>query len=82
MALAREVAASGDRIAAENLYQHAEHYFRLMNTNGDATQVGIMRPATPADTDPCEPDEEASENNAPDQQSLPIMPSESQTRRY
>ena len=38
VALAREAAASGDRIAAENLYQHAEHYFRVMNANGDANQ--------------------------------------------
>jgi hypothetical protein len=30
-ALAREAAASGDRIAAENLYQHAEHYLHIMN---------------------------------------------------
>ncbi|HEV2098760.1 MAG TPA: DUF4167 domain-containing protein [Stellaceae bacterium] len=82
IALAREVAASGDRIAAENLYQHAEHYFRLMNTNGDATQIGIMRPANPADMDPGEQDAEVDENNAPDQQSLPILPSESQPRRY
>jgi hypothetical protein len=30
MALAREAAARGDTIEAENLYQHAEHYFRQM----------------------------------------------------
>jgi hypothetical protein len=47
VALAREAAASGDRIAAENLYQHAEHYFRVMNANGDG-QLG-QRPTTPAD---------------------------------
>jgi Domain of unknown function (DUF4167) len=82
MALAREVAASGDRIAAENLYQHAEHYFRVMNTNGDVAQVGVMRPTTPADTDPSEQDTEVDENNPPDQQSPPIMPSEGQPRRY
>jgi len=35
IALAREAASSGDRITAENLYQHAEHYFRIMNANGD-----------------------------------------------
>src|SRR5882757_9924871 len=29
IALAREASSSGDRIAAENLYQHAEHYFRI-----------------------------------------------------
>ena len=51
VALAREAAASGDRIAAENLYQHAEHYFRVMNANGEATsQAGAPpRPITPAD---------------------------------
>jgi hypothetical protein len=48
VALAREAAASGDRIAAENLYQHAEHYFRVMNANGDGGQQGA-RPTTPAD---------------------------------
>jgi hypothetical protein len=51
VALAREAAASGDRIAAENLYQHAEHYFRVMNANGDANQHGAPRPTTPADLD-------------------------------
>lgn len=29
-ALARDANASGDRIAAENYLQHAEHYFRLL----------------------------------------------------
>ena len=28
---AREAAASGDVIAAENMYQHADHYYRMMN---------------------------------------------------
>ena len=40
IALAREASSSGDRIAAENLYQHAEHYFRIMNANGDGQQHG------------------------------------------
>src|SRR5579872_1002798 len=52
VALAREAATSGDRIAAENLYQHAEHYFRIMNANGDGhgNPVAPPRPMTPADT--------------------------------
>jgi len=29
MLLARESAQAGDRIEAENLYQHAEHYYRM-----------------------------------------------------
>ena len=51
VALAREAAASGDRIAAENLYQHAEHYFRVMNANGEGQNQGQPRPMTPADTE-------------------------------
>ena len=51
VALAREAATSGDRIAAENLYQHAEHYFRVMNANGDANAHDAPRPVTPADVE-------------------------------
>ena len=49
VALAREAQASGDRVAAENLYQHAEHYFRIMNAQGDGQGHGQPRPMTPAD---------------------------------
>ena len=34
LALAREAALSGDRVEMENCYQHAEHYFRVMNDRG------------------------------------------------
>jgi hypothetical protein len=51
IALAREAVASGDRIAAESLYQHAEHYFRVMNAAGDGHPQGPPRPTTPADLD-------------------------------
>jgi uncharacterized protein DUF4167 len=44
--LAREAAIGGDPVAAENLYQHAEHYFRVNNVNRD----GDPRPTMPADT--------------------------------
>jgi hypothetical protein len=60
IALAREAASGGDRIAAENLYQHAEHYFRIMNANGELYGQA-PRPMTPADNemgpDPTEPQE-------------------------
>ena len=49
IALAREASSSGDRIAAENLYQHAEHYYRIMQANGEGQQA--PRPMTPADTE-------------------------------
>jgi hypothetical protein len=35
LAMARDATAAGDRIAAENFYQHAEHYYRLINANGE-----------------------------------------------
>ena len=51
VALAREAASAGDRVAAENLYQHAEHYFRVMNANGE-NPAQMARPTTPADLMP------------------------------
>jgi uncharacterized protein DUF4167 len=30
VALGREALANGDRVEAENYYQHAEHFFRVM----------------------------------------------------
>ncbi len=51
IALAREASSSGDRIAAENLYQHAEHYFRIMQANGEGQSMGPPRPMTPADNE-------------------------------
>jgi hypothetical protein len=32
--LAREAQRNGDTIEMENCYQHAEHYFRVMNDRG------------------------------------------------
>jgi hypothetical protein len=47
--LAREAAASGDRIAAENFYQHAEHYFRINSARREGNSQHAARPTTPAD---------------------------------
>lgn len=33
LALAREATTAGDRVSAENYFQHAEHYFRIVNAN-------------------------------------------------
>jgi len=47
LALAREATASGDRIAAENFYQHAEHFFRVNNARRESNQQGTPpRPTT------------------------------------
>ena len=37
LALAQAQAQSGDRIGAENCYQHAEHYFRSMSSDKETT---------------------------------------------
>lgn len=42
LALARDATAAGDRISAENYFQHAEHYYRILSANAaqNAGQVG------------------------------------------
>jgi hypothetical protein len=35
LAMARDASAAGDRIAAENFYQHAEHYYRVISASGE-----------------------------------------------
>jgi len=46
IALAREAATSDDRIAAENLYQHAKHYFRIDNASRDGSPQGTLHQPT------------------------------------
>ena len=36
LAMARDATSAGDRIAAENYYQHAEHYYRVISAAGGA----------------------------------------------
>jgi hypothetical protein len=83
LALAREAAASGDRVVAENLYQHAEHYYRVMNANGDAHQHGAPRPMTPADIELGEPEPVQTDGgDEAVQPSLPIISGEDQAPRF
>ena len=50
LALARDASSQGDRIAAENYYQHAEHYFRVISSQNQANGRPNDRPVpTPAD---------------------------------
>ena len=44
LALARDATASGDRITAENYFQHAEHYLRVLNANGGPPDRQMGRP--------------------------------------
>jgi hypothetical protein len=36
--LGRDATSSGDRVMAESYFQHAEHYFRILNAMAQATQ--------------------------------------------
>jgi hypothetical protein len=50
LAMARDASSQGDRISAENFYQHAEHYFRVINNQNQANGRSPLRALpTPAD---------------------------------
>ena len=38
--LARDASSAGDRVRAENLYQHAEHYYRIVQANQPKREPG------------------------------------------
>jgi hypothetical protein len=65
VALAREASTSGDRVAAENLYQHADHYFRVMNAADEGHQHRATRPTAPADLETEMAEEDGSEMAGP-----------------
>jgi hypothetical protein len=46
-ALGRDALTFGDRVAAENYFQHAEHYYRVMVANGGVEQRGGRNMAQP-----------------------------------
>src|SRR5207302_412179 len=61
-ALAREAAASGDRIAAEAYWQYADHYFRMIQSTGGFVQRnnqgwGDGQDGAPAGEDPAADDQ-------------------------
>jgi Domain of unknown function (DUF4167) len=73
LALAREAQSSGDRIAAENFYQHAEHYFRVMNANGENFQAQQrQQQQMPVDSDPLDGEGEQPEVHVQHAQPRPV----------
>jgi hypothetical protein len=42
LALARDSSSSGDYVSAENFFQHAEHYYRILSANG-GVHNGLQR---------------------------------------
>jgi hypothetical protein len=69
LAMARDAAASGDRIAAENYYQHAEHYFRTLNASGGNGMGGhhhhMHTPSDPLGIDGDDMDDEQANGRQP-----------------
>ncbi|MDE2228116.1 MAG: DUF4167 domain-containing protein [Alphaproteobacteria bacterium] len=78
IAMAREAASAGDRVAAENLYQHAEHYYRIMQANGGHQDQMAQRPMTPADNDMGGGDDVDGHGSQPNPQGQPHQPQPSQ----
>ena len=70
VALAREASTSGERVAAENLYQHAEHYFRVMNAANEGHQHRVMPPTAATDLETERAEEEGAEMAGPVRTSL------------
>src|SRR5437762_10338386 len=54
LALARDAASAGDRIAAENYYQHAEHYYRIINANNEGQPYAPQQPRDGFEPEPGE----------------------------
>ncbi|MEE8443988.1 MAG: DUF4167 domain-containing protein [Alphaproteobacteria bacterium] len=44
LTLARDAGTSGDRVAAENYSQHAEHYYRIINVDAEEGGRGRNQP--------------------------------------
>ncbi len=61
LSLARDATTAGDRIMAENYFQHAEHYYRVMNGDGQRNpqhhqrQPQVAEQPQPADDASTEP---------------------------
>src|ERR1700690_3348872 len=61
--LARDARSSGDPVAAENYYQHAEHYFRLIAAAQEQFRQNQPQPRPDAETPSEEGEEEESFSN-------------------
>jgi hypothetical protein len=60
--LARDARSSGDPVAAENYYQHAEHYFRLIAAAQEQFRQNQPQPRTDNEMAPVEEGEDEAEN--------------------
>lgn len=89
--LARDARSSGDPVAAENYYQHAEHYFRLIAAAQEQFRQNQPQPRTdnemPAPTEDSEDDGESfshfgQEPGFVPQQQQPFVPRDNNPREH
>ena len=66
LSLARDASSQGDRVAAENYYQHAEHYFRVINAQNQNNGRPRQQMPTPAEDQslPTDGDEDGGEGGS------------------
>ena len=79
--LARDATSVGDRVAAENYLQHAEHYTRIVNANNEkAAEIARERAERERQEEPAvaEPVAEAAQAApvVPAEQAAPVVPAE------
>ena len=51
LTMARDATSSGDRVLAESYFQHAEHYFRILNQDAEARQARMAKMQAEAEAD-------------------------------
>ena len=74
-ALARDASLAGDRVAAENYYQHAEHYYRIINANNEGQppyQPQAVRDQT-GEGEPGDPAQPQAQPSAPGEGEQPVV---------
>ena len=60
--LGRDATSSGDRVMAESYFQHAEHYFRILNAMNQAAQQGQQGGAQQQQRRPTANEQQSSDN--------------------
>ena len=63
-ALGRDALTFGDRVAAENYFQHAEHYYRVMVANGGLEQRNARPSGQQQDRQPTTPNQENAQQSS------------------
>ncbi len=74
-ALARDASLAGDRVAAENYYQHAEHYYRIISANNEGQppyQPQALRDQT-GEGDPADAAQSAPQPAVPGEGEQPVL---------